>query len=57
MPRVVELLRKALEWQALLASGEASNQRPLPARKASPAPGSPRSWACSALHPTSSSKF
>ena len=25
-PRVVELLRKALEWQALLESGEASNQ-------------------------------
>ncbi len=25
-PRVVELLRKALEWQALLKSGEASNQ-------------------------------
>jgi len=25
-PRVVELLRKALEWQALLASGEAPNQ-------------------------------
>ncbi|MGH9894299.1 MAG: hypothetical protein ACREA0_20415, partial [bacterium] len=25
-PRVVELLRKAIEWQALLESGEASNQ-------------------------------
>ena len=25
-PRVVELLRKVLEWQAFLASGEASNQ-------------------------------
>jgi hypothetical protein len=25
-PRVVELLRQALEWQALLESGEASNQ-------------------------------
>jgi len=25
-PRVVELLRKAIEWQALLASGEAPNQ-------------------------------
>ncbi|MGQ9588698.1 MAG: hypothetical protein ACUVYA_00230, partial [Planctomycetota bacterium] len=25
-PRVLELLRKALEWQALLESGEASNQ-------------------------------
>jgi len=25
-PRVVELLRKALEWQALLESGEAANQ-------------------------------
>ena len=24
-PRVVELLRKAIEWQALLASGEAPN--------------------------------
>jgi len=25
-PRVVDLLRKAIEWQALLESGEASNQ-------------------------------
>jgi hypothetical protein len=25
-PRVVELLRKAIEWQALLASGDAANQ-------------------------------
>lgn len=25
-PRVIELLRKAIEWQALLESGEASNQ-------------------------------
>ncbi len=25
-PRVVELLRKAIEWQALIESGEASNQ-------------------------------
>jgi len=26
MPRVVEILRKAVEWQALLESGEAANQ-------------------------------
>lgn len=32
-PRVVELLRKALEWQALLASGEASNQAAIARRE------------------------
>jgi len=32
-PRVVELLRKALEWQALLQSGEASNQAAIARRE------------------------
>lgn len=32
-PRVVELLRKALEWQALLESGEASNQAAIARRE------------------------
>lgn len=32
-PRVVELLRKAMEWQALLASGEASNQAAIARRE------------------------
>jgi hypothetical protein len=32
-PRVVELLRKALEWQALLESGEAPNQAAIARRE------------------------
>jgi hypothetical protein len=32
-PRVVELLRKAIEWQALLASGEAPNQAAIARRE------------------------
>ena len=32
-PRVVELLRKAIEWQALLDSGEASNQAAIARRE------------------------
>ncbi|MBI2932496.1 MAG: hypothetical protein HYY16_12660 [Planctomycetes bacterium] len=32
-PRVVELLRKAIEWQALLQSGEASNQAAIARRE------------------------
>lgn len=32
-PRVVELLHKALEWQALLASGDASNQADIARRE------------------------
>ena len=32
-PRVVELLRKALEWQVLLESGEASNQAAIARRE------------------------
>jgi hypothetical protein len=32
-PRVVELLRKALEWQALLASGEALNKSDIARRE------------------------
>ncbi|GAB4163373.1 MAG: hypothetical protein Fur0037_29100 [Planctomycetota bacterium] len=32
-PRVVELLRKALEWQALLESGEVSNQAAIARRE------------------------
>lgn len=32
MPRVVELLRKAIEWQALLASGNAANQADIASR-------------------------
>ncbi len=32
-PRVVELLRKAIEWQALLESGEASNQAAIARRE------------------------
>jgi len=32
-PRVVELLRKALEWQAVLASGEAPNQAAIARRE------------------------
>jgi len=32
-PRVVELLRKAIEWQALLASGGASNQAAIACRE------------------------
>ncbi|MFQ5803815.1 MAG: hypothetical protein ACE5JQ_13040 [Candidatus Methylomirabilales bacterium] len=32
-PRVVELLRKAIEWQALLESGEASNQADIARRE------------------------
>ncbi len=32
-PRVVELLRKAIEWQALLASGEAPNQADIARRE------------------------
>jgi hypothetical protein len=32
-PRVVELLRKALEWQALLASGEVLNQAAIARRE------------------------
>ena len=32
-PRVVEFLRKALEWQALLASGEAKNQADISRRE------------------------
>ena len=32
-PRVVELLRKAIEWQALLESGEASNQAEIARRE------------------------
>jgi len=32
-PRVVELLRKALEWQALLESGEAANQAAIARRE------------------------
>jgi hypothetical protein len=32
-PRVVELLRKALEWQALLESGEAPNQAAIAPRE------------------------
>ncbi len=35
-PRVVELLRKALEWQALLASGDASNQADIARREGIP---------------------
>ena len=32
-PRVVELLRKAIEWQALLESGEVSNQAAIARRE------------------------
>ncbi|MFQ5831048.1 MAG: hypothetical protein ACE5JD_18150 [Candidatus Methylomirabilia bacterium] len=32
-PRVVELLQKAIEWQALLESGEASNQAEIARRE------------------------
>jgi hypothetical protein len=32
-PRVVELLRKAIEWQALLESGDASNQATIARRE------------------------
>jgi len=32
-PRVVQLLRKALEWQALLASGDAANQADIARRE------------------------
>ena len=32
-PRVVELLRKAIEWHALLESGEASNQADIARRE------------------------
>ena len=32
-PRVVELLRKAIEWQALLESGEAANQAEIAGRE------------------------
>lgn len=32
-PRVVELLRKAMEWQALLESGEAANQAAIARRE------------------------
>ena len=32
-PRVVELLRKAIEWQALLESGEAANQAEIARRE------------------------
>ena len=32
-PRVAELLRKALEWQALLESGEAKNQADIARRE------------------------
>lgn len=39
MPRVVELLRKALEWNELLESGESVNQADIPRREGSPAPG------------------
>ena len=43
---MVELLRKAIEWWGLLDAGEASNQADVArAGKASPAPGSPKSWA------------
>ena len=34
-PRVVELLRKAIEWQALLESGEAANQAEIARRDGS----------------------
>ena len=33
MPRVVELLRKAIEWQALLKSGECTSQSEIAARE------------------------
>jgi hypothetical protein len=41
-PRVVELLRKALEWQALLESGEVRNQAEVARREGITGPGSPR---------------
>ena len=38
-PRVVELLRKAIEWKSLLESGMASSQAEIADMKASPVPG------------------
>jgi hypothetical protein len=37
-PRVVELLHRAIEWQALLQSGKIANQADIAAGRASPAP-------------------
>lgn len=38
-PRVVELLRKALEWRALIESGEATNKPRSPGGRGSPGLG------------------
>lgn|GEM_PF-2798141 len=56
-PRVVELLRKAIEWQSLLESGAAANQTDIARRRESLGPGWHRSWACCAWHRRFRGKF